>query len=95
MSNGNITFLMSALLITDININKCQIWIYLFATIQAKERPNVTEYRNPVKREICLRRGSNPGPLDLKSNALLNELKGYPDSRDSTSRYISTCDTNF
>ena len=27
------------------------------------------------------------GPLDLKSN----DLKGYPDSRDSTSGYISSC----
>ena len=55
---------------------------------------NVTEYRNPVKGKICLHRDSTPGPLDLKSDALPNELKGYPDSRVSTSGYISTCDTS-
>ena len=52
----------------------------------------VIEYRNPVKGKICLRRDSNPGPLDLKPDALPIQLKGYPDSRVSTSGYISTCD---
>ena len=56
---------------------------------------NVTENRHPVKGKICLRRDSNPRPLDLKSDALPNEPKGYPDSRDSTSGYIYTCDNTF
>ena len=53
---------------------------------------NVKEQRIPVKGEVCLRQDSNPGPLDLKSDALPNVLKRYPDSRVSTSGYISTCD---
>ena len=73
-----------------------QCWMYNPIFITCSDfYAYVTEYRNPVKGKICLRRDSNPGPLDLKSNALPNELKGYPDSRYSTSGYISTRDTYF
>ena len=38
----------------------------------------VPENRIPVKGKVCLRRDSNPWPLNLNSNALPNELKDIP-----------------
>ena len=68
-------------------------FIHIIVHFDVRNVCNYMWYCNRVQNslyrgKVCLRRDSNPGPLDLKSNALPIELKGYPDSRDSTSGYI-------
>ena len=62
----------------------------LFATVKWYNLCN--RVQKSCKGESLPLSGFNPGPLDLKSDALRNELKGYPDSWVSKSSYISTCD---